>query len=75
MTSSTPTLNPVASARKPLHLITTRFLEGNEVFVGFSDGTAAIYAVEELEKLRPKPKHTLTESHGLDGQALRAGIS
>ena len=73
MKSSAPTLNPVGYARKALHIITTRFLEGNEVFVRFSDGTAAIYEVEELEKLRPKPKHTLADSHGIDGKPLPAG--
>lgn len=73
MKSSTPTLNPVGYARKALHIITTRFLEGNEVFVRFSDGSAAIYEAEELEKLRPVPKHTLSASQGSDGQPLPAG--
>jgi hypothetical protein len=59
-------LNPSASisdkvnyARKALHIVTTSFLEGNEVLVSFSDGTSAIYEAEELEKLRPKPKQVL----------------
>jgi hypothetical protein len=38
--------------------LTTSYLEGDEVLVGFSDGTAAIYEAEELEKLRPTPKQT-----------------
>jgi hypothetical protein len=45
--------------RKPLHIVETSFLDGNEVLVGFSDGTAAIYEAEELEKLRPIRKRTL----------------
>lgn len=71
MKSSAPTLKTVGYARKALHIVTTRFLEGNEVFVRFSDGTAAIYEAEELEKLRPKPKHTLTAT---EGQAAVAGV-
>jgi hypothetical protein len=51
-------------AHKPLHIITTRFLDGNEVLVGFSDGTAAIFEAEELEKLRPRPKYGLPDGHG-----------
>jgi hypothetical protein len=47
------------SARKPLHIVSTTFLDGNDVLVGFSDGTTAIYEAEELEKLRPSPKQTL----------------
>jgi hypothetical protein len=39
--------------------MTTKFLEGNEVLVHFSDGTAAIFEAEELEKLRPTPKRML----------------
>lgn len=73
MKSSTPTLKTVGYARKALHIITTRFLEGNEVFVRFSDGTAAIYEAEELEKLRPKPKQRLTESQGIDREAAHVG--
>lgn len=45
--------------RKPFHILTTKFLEGNEVLVHFSDGTAAIFEAEELEKLRPTPKRML----------------
>ena len=37
----------------------TKFLEGNEVLAHFSDGTAAIFEAEELEKLRPTPKRVL----------------
>lgn len=46
-------------SRKPLHILTTKFLEGNEVLVQFSDGSAAIFEAEELEKLRPTPKRML----------------
>jgi hypothetical protein len=48
---------------KPLHILTTSFLEGNDVLVGFSDGTAAIFEAEELEKLRPTPKQILPGIH------------
>ena len=60
------------STRKPLHIITTSFLEGNEVLVCFSDGTAAIFEAEELEKLRPAPKQVLQGWPSIvraDGQA------
>jgi hypothetical protein len=53
------------SARRPLHIISTKFLEGNEVLVGFSDGTSAIYEAEELEKLRPARKQTAPECPAL----------
>lgn len=42
--------------RKPLHILSTKFLAGTEVLVHFSDGSAAIFEAEELEKLRPTPK-------------------
>jgi hypothetical protein len=71
--SSAPTLKTVGYARKALHIVTTKFLEDNEVFVRFSDGTAAIYEAEELEKLRPKAKHILTDTHGIDGERAPAG--
>jgi hypothetical protein len=58
MPSSSPIFDKAKYARKPLHIVTTSFLEGDEVLVEFSDGTAAIYAAEELEKLRPTPKRT-----------------
>jgi hypothetical protein len=45
--------------RKPLLITSTSHLDGNEVLVNFSDGTAAIYDAEELEKLRPAPKQIL----------------
>jgi hypothetical protein len=44
---------------KQIHIIATSFLDGNEVLVRFSDGTAAIFEAEELEKLRPAPKRRL----------------
>jgi hypothetical protein len=47
------------SARKTMHIVATSFLDGNEVLVRFSDGTAAIFEAEELEKLRPRPKYRL----------------
>lgn len=59
MPLSSTFLKTQMNARKTLHIISTNFLEGNEVFVGFSDGSAAIFEAEELEKLRPVPKHTL----------------
>ena len=60
MLSSTSAAFVVGRAdRKPFHILTTKFLEGNEVLVSFSDGTAAIFEAEELEKLRPIPKRML----------------
>ena len=49
------------SSRRPLHIVSTQFLKDNEVLVCFSDGTSAIYAADELEKLRPSPKRTVPE--------------
>jgi len=67
-------LTPIAfksmSKRKPLHIITTSFLDGNEVLVGFSDGTSAIYEAEELEKLRPVAKHALPDHLAVGGEAI-----
>ena len=59
MQSSTSVLGTTRPDRKPFHILSTRFLDGNEVLVQFSDGTAAIFEAEELEKLRPKPKQVL----------------
>ena len=59
MLSLAPKLQRQNCGRKALHIITTSFLEDNEVLVHFSDGTAAIYDEDELEKLRPKPKQKL----------------
>jgi len=53
---ATTTAQRVLSTRKPLHIIQTKFLEGNEVLVHFSDGSSALYEAEELEKLRPSAK-------------------
>jgi hypothetical protein len=39
-----------------LHILATSALAGDEVLVHFSDGSSAIYEMEELEKLRPTPK-------------------
>jgi hypothetical protein len=49
-----------------LLIISTSFLAGNEVLVGFSDGSAAIYDAEELEKLRPAPKQRMPAWPGQD---------
>jgi hypothetical protein len=56
---SIPISEKVGVARKPLHIVATDSLHGNEVLVHFSDGSAAIYEAEELEKLRPVPKQML----------------
>lgn len=61
MQLSTSNTANTMSAQKPLHIITTSFLDGNEVLVGFSDGTTAIFEAEELEKLRPRRKRTLPD--------------
>jgi hypothetical protein len=58
------------SKRKPLHIVTTSFLDGNEVLVGFSDGTSAIYEAEELEKLRPVAKYALPGHMAASGEAV-----
>jgi hypothetical protein len=68
--SSTPISEKVGIARKPLHIIATDSLRGNEVLVRFSDGSAAIYEAEELEKLRPTPKQTLPVDRGTSGQSM-----
>jgi hypothetical protein len=57
--SSTTCLETRRPDRKPFHILTTKFLEGNDVLVYFSDGSAAIFEAEELEKLRPIPKQIL----------------
>jgi hypothetical protein len=54
--SSIPVPESSDSRGKPFHILSTTFLEGTEVLVSFSDGSAAIFEAEELEKLRPKPK-------------------
>ena len=59
MQSSIPNSLKALGARKPLHIVATNFLDDHNVLVGFSDGTAAIYEPEELEKLRPAQKTTL----------------
>jgi hypothetical protein len=67
--SSKSTAETPLSAQKQIHIIATSFLEGNEVLVRFSDGTAAIYEAEELEKLRPAPKRRLEARDELLGAA------
>lgn len=59
LSSTSASFAAVRPDRKPFHILTTKFLEGNEVLVSFSDGTAAIFEAEELEKLRPIPKRML----------------
>jgi len=44
-----------------LHILTTVYLAEDEVLVRFSDGTTAIYEMDELEKLRPRPKQIVHE--------------
>lgn len=61
MQSPTPIMERVLSLRKTLHIVQTSFLDGDEVLVRFSDGSAAIYEAEELEKLRPAPKQMVEE--------------
>lgn len=57
--SSISDLTAERSERRPFHILSTKFLEGSEVLVYFSDGTAGIFEAEELEKLRPTPKQML----------------
>ena len=59
MRSTIPIKATPVCEQKHIHIIATSFLEGNEVLVRFSDGTAAIYEAEELEKLRPAPKRKI----------------
>jgi hypothetical protein len=54
--------------RKTLHIVQTSVLDGDEVLVNFSDGTAAIYEAEELEKLRPAPKEKVSTQRTPNGQ-------
>mgnify|MGYP001170205755 CR=1 FL=1 len=71
--SKTPKLDkPEYAARKTLHIVTTKALEGNEVLVGYSDGTGAIFEADELEKLRPKPKRTFPNVQAIDDPGMRA---
>ena len=51
MTSSTPISEKMGFARKPLHIIATDSLHGNEVLVRFSDGSAAIYEAEDRKSV------------------------
>jgi hypothetical protein len=69
----TPKLDkPEYAARKTLHIVSTKILEGNEVLVGYSDGSGAIFEADELEKLRPKPKRTFPNVQAIDDPGLRA---
>ena len=67
---SAPISEKVSIARKPLHIIATDSLHGNEVLVRFSDGSSAIYEAEELEKLRPTPKQMLPVDRGTGCQSM-----
>ena len=44
-----------------LHILTTDYLVDDQVLVRFSNGTTAIYEMDELEKLRPRPKQVIDE--------------
>lgn len=69
MHSLTPIADKLMSSRKPLHIIQTDFLDGNDVMLHFSDGTAAIYEAEELEKLRPIPKQIVPANQSVNEPA------
>lgn len=56
MVSSAVDLGNAPSGRKPFHIVNTTRLAENEVLVHYSDGSAALFEAEELEKLRPTPK-------------------
>ena len=71
MLTKMPIPEEVMRARKTLHIVSTKLLEGNEVLVGFSDGTGAIYEADELEKLRQRPKRTFPDVHSIDDPPLR----
>jgi len=64
----TPITEKLVSMRRTLHIVQTRFLDGGEVLVNFSDGTAAIYEAEELEKLRLAPKEIIRDGWAAGGQ-------
>ena len=54
---SSSVLSSAASAtRRPFHIVNTMLLAGDEVLVQYSDGSAALFEADELEKLRPTPK-------------------
>jgi hypothetical protein len=73
--SLTPIANKMMSSRKPLHILQTDFLDGDDVMLHFSDGTAAIYEAEELEKLRPIPKQVIPANAPAEEQPLFANAS
>lgn len=72
MQPPTPITEKLLSLRKTLHIVQTSFLDGDEVLVRFSDGSAAIYEAEELEKLRPAPKQRVEERRAAEGQPTYA---
>ena len=52
---------PISLHHQPEHsrlllIVSTSLLADDDVLVNFADGTSAIYAMEELEKLRPTAK-------------------
>jgi hypothetical protein len=75
MQSLTPIADKMISTRKPLHIIQTDFLDGEDVMLYFSDGTAAIYEAEELEKLRPAPKQVIPANAPAEEQPVFANAS
>ena len=75
MQSLTPIADKMISTRKPLHIIQTDFLDGNDVMLHFSDGTAAIYEAEELEKQRPAPKQVIPANAPAEEQPVFANAS
>lgn len=44
-----------------LHIVTTDYLAEDEVLVRFSDGTTAVFEMDELEKLRPRRKEIVED--------------
>ena len=49
------------SPKKPLQIANIDRLDGDELVVGYSDATTAVYGVEQLAQLKPK-KIALAES-------------
>jgi hypothetical protein len=68
----TARLSGTTGRRPVLHILSTSFLDGNEVLVILSDGSSAIYEMEELEKLRPTPKRILAASAAPDASPTDA---
>ncbi len=49
-----------------IEVVTLDRIDGVEVLIGFSDGTSATYAVEELLQLRPERGRPREDSHDKD---------